>query len=146
MREWRFVGWLIVLFILYFAIALPAGLIALLLPQALLMISTLWSHFLALLVTSYFEGRLGMVLPATAIDQRQSLASSWALTRGRGFAIMLALMIPAVVMTLLQMATRPLLRLSPTFAEIVDSVLVYPVVAVAVGVLSVTYRRVSFQE
>lgn len=145
LRETRFAGWLIVIFVIYAAVSTPLSLVYLMLPRDVYSLQMYW--YLTVFVTTYFEGRISMVLPATAVDQRMDLPNSWNLTRGHGLAIAIALFVPALVMDMIQIVVVQMIFADAYYlGKVVDSVLVFPLVAVAVGVLSVTYRKVTHQE
>jgi hypothetical protein len=145
LRETRFAGWLFVIFVVYTALAFPFGLATLLLPQQVVVTQIPW--YLWTFIMTYFEGRISMVLPAAAVEQRMNLPSSWYLTRGHGLAIAIALFIPALAIDMITLVVnRILFRDAPIAGEVIESILVYPLVAIAVGVISVTYRKVTLQE
>ena len=54
-----------------------------------------------ILVAKYFEARLAMVLPATAVGRRMILSTSWTLTSGNGIWMAIALTMPWVIFALL---------------------------------------------
>jgi len=144
-RETRFAGWLVVVAIAYAVVSAPFQLLFMATPQFLSDLHISW--YLHVFVATYFEGRFSMVLPATAVDQRMDLRGSWYLTRGSGLAIAVALFIPALGMDLLHILVASLLEEhSLLLATLVSEILIFPIIAVAVGVLSVTYRAVTFQE
>ena len=144
-RETRFTGWLVVVAIVYALLSAPFALLFMATPQLLHDLQISW--YLQVFVASYFEGRFSMVLPATAVDQKMDLRGSWYLTRGSGLAIAVALFIPALGMDFLHLLVANLLEEhSFLLATLVSEILVFPMIAVAVGVLSVTYRSVTFQE
>jgi hypothetical protein len=144
-RETRFTGWLVAVAIVYALVSAPFALLILVAPQLLHDLQISW--YLQVFVASYFEGRFSMVLPATAVDQKMDLRGSWYLTRGSGLAIAVALFIPALGMDFLHLLVANLLEEhSLLLATLVSEILVFPMIAVAVSVLSVTYRSVTFQE
>lgn len=144
MRETRFLGWFILIIIIYTLLSLPLTIAAALLPGWLQSMQLSW--YLPIFLTAYFEGRISMVLPATAVDKRSSISHSWRMTRGYGVIIAIALFAVAVVMDLIIITTNYVLPDSPQLAKVVSDVLGFPLVAVAVGVLSVTYRELAKAE
>lgn len=145
MRETRFAAWLILLFFLYAALSYPFAFATVFLPRELMATQIPWYAWT--FVLTYFEGRFSMVLPATAVEQRMNLPASWILTRGRGLAIAMALFATSLAMTLITIVVKRILfKDAYVLGEVVDAILVFPIVAVAVGVISVTYRKVTFQE
>jgi len=145
LRETRFAGWLVVIIVIYAAVSMPLSFVYLVLPRDAYLLQIYW--YLTVFVTTYFEGRISMVLPATAVDQRMDLPNSWNLTRGHGLAIAIALFIPALIMDMIQIViVRMIFADANYLGRVVDSIFVFPLVAVAVGVLSITYRKVTHQE
>jgi len=144
-REVRFTGWLVLVAIVYAVVWAPFQLLFMATPQLLHDLHISW--FLPVFVATYFEGRFSMVLPATAVDQKMDLRGSWYLTRRSGLAIAVALFIPALGMDFLHILVANVLEEhSLLLATLVSEILIFPIIAVAVGVLSVTYRAVTFQE
>lgn len=92
MRETRFLGWLIVIYV-YFALifALLGLVIGSMTVDALDLVGGDWTAALAFLLLSlpgaYLGARLSLLLPATAVDKRQGFAWAWALTDGNGFRL-----------------------------------------------------------
>jgi hypothetical protein len=144
MRETRFLGWFILVVIIYTLVSLPLRIATTLLPGWFHALQLSW--YLPIFLTAYFEGRISMVLPATAVDERSNIFHSWRITRGYGMAIAIALFLVALVMDLIIITTNFVLPDSPRLAKVVSDALGFPLVAVAVGVLSVTYRRLSRTE
>lgn len=140
-RETRFLGWFILVAIIYTLLSLPLYVATLILPGWFHDLQLSW--YLLLFLTAYIEGRISMVLPASAVDERSSISDSWRMTQGYGLAIAVALFAVALVMNLIIIATDYVLPGSPHLAKLVSDVLGFPLVAVAVGVLSVTYRALT---
>lgn len=92
MRETRFLGWLIVIYV-YFALifALLGLVIGSMTGDVLDLVGGDWTATLAFLLLSlpgaYVGARLSLLLPATAVDKRQGFAWAWALTDGNGFRL-----------------------------------------------------------
>ncbi|MFP5409996.1 MAG: hypothetical protein ACLGG6_03385 [Gammaproteobacteria bacterium] len=92
MRETRFLGWLLVIYV-YFALifALFGLVIGSVTEDPLDFIDGGWTAVLAFLLLglpgAYLGARLSMLLPATAVDKRQGFAWSWALTDGNGLRL-----------------------------------------------------------
>lgn len=142
LRETRFAGWLIIIGIIYGAISTPFQVATMHLPQVFHDWQLSW--YLPVFAASYFEGRISMVLPATAVDQKLNVAGSWYLTRGRGMAIAMALFATILVMDFLTVLTERVLFKDLIFVgRTIGSLLVFPFIALAVAILSVVYREVS---
>ena len=147
-RETRFLGWLIGVWLLYFALSLPTGVLALLFSEDKTGWDVAWiATVLSYVVVAYFQGRFSLVLPATAIDRRSNFKESWAMSRGKGMMIALALVIPAMILIPVERALYG--ALDDTFKPIVDLVwllLVLPVLAVEISIISLAYDKLSFQD
>ena len=88
-----------------------------------------------------------MVLPATATDHSINLVDSWRMTRGHGLVIAIALFLVAIAIDLLDMAiTRILQNEFPVAATVFSELATYPILAVAIGVLSVAFRQLTSDE
>jgi len=142
LREARFAGWLIIIAIIYGAISFPFQIATMRLPQVFHDWQLSW--YLPAFAASYFEGRISMVLPATAVDQKLDLPGSWYLTRGRGLAIAIALFATILVMDFLTvLAERVFFKDFIFVGRTFGTLLVFPFIALAVAILSVVYREVS---
>ena len=147
-RETRFLGWLIGVWFLYFALSLPTGMIALVFSEAvtgwdLMWVATIFSYILV----AYFEGRFSLVLPATAIDKRSDFKESWAMSRGKGMMIAMALIIPAMILIPIEWALYG--AVDDAFKPIMDLVwmlLVFPIFAVQIAIVSLAFDKLSFQD
>lgn len=106
MRETRFLGWLVVIYV-YFALifALLGLLIGAMTGDALDLYGGDWVAALVFLLLSlpgaYLGARLSMLLPATAVDRRQGFAWAWALTDGNGFRLVALLWVLPFAYTML---------------------------------------------
>lgn len=147
-RETRFLGWLIGVMFLYFAVSLPATLIILLFSGVFTGWDVAWiATFLSYLVVAYFEGRFTLVLPATATDKQSSFRDSWAMTRGKGMMIAVALVIPTMILMPVEWvlyettdeAVEPII-------DLVWMLLFLPVFAVQVAIISLAYGKLSSQD
>jgi len=92
MRETRFLGWLMVIYVYFALISALLGLVVgSMTGDALDLFSGDWTAALAFLLLSlpgaYLGARLSMLLPATAVDRRQGFAWAWTLTDGNGFRL-----------------------------------------------------------
>jgi len=140
-RETRFLGWLIGIWFLYFGVSLPTLIILSLLSVDVAgWMATIMSYF----VVAYFEGRFSLVLPATAIDRRSDFRESWAMSRGKGMMIAIALVIP--VMFLIPIETllydAGVVEFSP-IADFVWLLIALPIFAVEIAIISLAYDRLA---
>lgn len=102
-RETRFIGWLLVLGALYSVIHLTVVLVILnftILPSFIRMTAAQsassspdmgWlkpAEYLGLLISTYFIGRLSLVLPATALDATASFRRAWRLSARNGWRLL----------------------------------------------------------
>lgn len=147
-RETRFLGWLIGVWFLYYALSLPTGMIALVFSEAETGWDVMWvATILSYILVAYFEGRFSLVLPATAIDKRSNFRDSWAMSRGKGMMIAMALVIPAMILIPIEWALYG--AIDETFRPIMDLVwliLVLPIFAVQIAIISLAFDKLSFQD
>lgn len=147
-RETRFIGWMLVLGLLGAALALPIWFLVIVFPidafewGLLTLIS-----YAAMIVGAYADGRFSLVLPATAIGHHLTLSSSWKLTKGRGWRIATALLIPVLTLHLIEYIVFAVLELSTSrIASYIWGVLTFPLVAVEVAIISVAYKWLADSE
>jgi hypothetical protein len=89
-RETLFLGWAVAIYALATALAFVAGI------ALMTLVGNVFSGsfaefafpYMAAVVMTYFLGRTSIVLPATAIDRRITLAEAWSLTRGNALRMM----------------------------------------------------------
>ena len=147
-REFRFLGWLIGIWLLYFALSLPMGLIAIASFEVFGFWNLTWvATFVSYLVVAYFEGRISLVLPATATDRRSSFRESWAMSRGKGIVIAVALVLPAMILIPIEWALYAVV--DDAYRRITDLVwtlLVLPILAVDVAIISLAFDKLSFRD
>ncbi len=143
MRETRFLGWLVLVGIIHMLLTFPFQYAIAYLRPYVPPEYIPWqiATYVPMLLATYMDGRVSMVLPATAVGERSSIVESWHWTRGRGLHIAAALLIAAVASDLLAIGTRAVLEDLPLAARLVSHVLNFPLVAVAVGIISVSYRE-----
>ena len=145
LRETRFLGWVILVGAIYMLMLLPFQLAAAYLGRSIPSNWPLWLFFswAPLLLATYIDGRVSMVLPATAIEERSSIVESWRLTRGRGLHIAAALFIVAIASDLVGMGTNYLFKELALVGRMLSNAVNFPLIAVAVGIISVTYRELT---
>ncbi|MDX1507571.1 MAG: hypothetical protein R3358_04785 [Woeseiaceae bacterium] len=94
-RETDFFWWLVILSVVSALVAIGIALVAWMFPQGIVLSTAIF------LIAKYFEARLGMVLPATAVGRRMILKTSWTLTSGNGVWMAIALTVPWLIFVLL---------------------------------------------
>lgn len=142
LREWRFLGWWLILLMLAGLSIVPVfTFLAAIMPDKESLTSAPWFSFFSIVVSLpvyFFLSQYSMVLPATAVDQQaRSLAWSWGVTKGNRLRLF-------VLLGCFPVLVNVLLRMIPAPDEMVSSLLlqgVYLVVA-AVGLclLSLCYQ------
>ena len=146
-RETRFLCWLLVLGAITFAVSVPIWYSVELLPFSALMWLLEWSplpisFFACVLASTYIDGRFGLMLPATAVGNRFSPLKSWRFTAGNGCSIFVALMIPILVTKLIDYLLFDLLfDTASLIVNFLRGLLLYPLVAVGVVVITIAYRE-----
>ena len=145
-RETRFLGWLFVLALIAFLLSIPVYYLAALVQMTAPDWTPGWytttiAMYLGLLLTAYIDGRIGLVLPATAVGDRLNLTRSWRITAENGWSIFFALVIPALLIQLIEFVLfRLVLNLSSVVGAVASDLLLYPLIAVGVVVLTIAYR------
>lgn len=148
MRETRFLGWVVLVGMIYMLMSFPfisaATYLRLYLPPD----SFYWhiNAYVPILLATYVDGRISLVLPATAVGERSSIIESWRLTSGKGLHIAAALLVAAIASDFVGSGINRLMEDLPQVARLVSSMLTFPLVAIAVGIISITYRELSANE
>ncbi len=144
-RETRFLGWFIGIWFLYFGLSLPIGIIFAFLSNMAVGWNTTWiATFTSYVVVAYFEGRFSLVLPATAIDKRSDFRASWAMSRGKGMLIAIALVIPAMILIPIETLLYDVgvVEFSP-IADLVWLLIALPIFAVEIAIISLAYDKLA---
>lgn len=137
----RFLGWVIVLAIIGFIVGIPAGIVAAVFVGFGVMVPPWTYSLLGTMMSTYFEGRLGLVFPATAVGKRIGLGDSWRWTRGIDWAIFFALMIPiAITQAASFVLFEHLITSGSAITFFLQQVLFYPLIAISVAVLTIVYK------
>ena len=147
-RETRFLGWLIGIWFLYFGLSLPTGIILVLSSTIFVGWNTTWFvTFISYFIVAYFEGRFSLVLPATAIDKRSDFKESWAMSRGKGMMIAIALVIPAMILLPIEILLYDAVgeELSPV-ADFVWLLLALPIFTIEIAIVSLVYDKLASQD
>lgn len=141
-NETRFVGWIFVLGLVGALATIPVYILVWAFTYLeLYAIVGLPIAYLALLPSTYFDGRLGLVLPATAIGSRMKLSESWRATSGVGWAIFFALLIPIAIIEAVEFIIfRRLIDSASLTVYFLETILLYPLIAIGVAVLTIVYR------
>lgn len=144
-RETRFLGWLIGILLLYVAVWLPTGLATVAIASVFAGWDVTWlTTILSYLVIAYFDGRFGLVLPATATDQQSSFKEAWAISRGKGMMIALALVIPAMIFIPIEWVLYGLIDdAAGPLVDLIWLLLAFPVFAVEIAIISIAYAKLS---
>lgn len=142
-REWRFVGWWVVMGICVFLVMLPISMIVM--P---FVISTLdlqsESHYLLVIVmvlinlpAYYLISRWSLMLPATAVDQRPDMTWAWELSSGNGLRL-------TVLIGLFPILVDVIFEFLPAMDSVIYALLIVPiwliVATIEIGILSLSYR------
>ena len=148
MRETRFLGWVVLVGAIYMLLSAPFQIGATYLRLYITPDSFYWhfNAYIPILLATYIDGRISMVLPATAVGERSSIVESWRLTRRKGLHIAGAILIAAIATDLIAIGIRNLLNDLPQTGRLVSFLVNFPLVAVAVGIISVSYRELSSNE
>ena len=144
-RETRFLGWIFVLGVVTLVVSLP---IYFLIPQLpnwaldwLAESPISISFYTCILASTYIDGRLGMVLPATAIGNSMRPLRSWRSTAGNGWSIFVALMIPILTTELIDyLLFDLLLDIESVIVNTLTGLIYYPLIAIGVVVITIAYR------
>ena len=144
-RETRFLGWLLGIWVLYLALAFPQAIVRALFSPAEDGMDVAWiGTILSYILVCYFTGRFGLVLPATAVDRRSNFRDSWDMSRGHGMTIAMALVIPAMIMIPVEWALYgPIDESLWLAADVVWLVIVLPVVAIEIAIISLAYSKLA---
>lgn len=142
-RETRFLGWLLVVYCyLVLVFAAPALLMGIVGVMALVPRDGWWMTlvaFLAFLPAAYLFVRLSVLLPATAIDQRRTIAWAWALTEGNGWRLVIVLwLVPMLLSTL-----TPVLEASSLLGWLAWDLLIAVLTAFEIAILSVAFNSLG---
>ncbi len=141
-NETRFLGWVFVIGLITTIVTIPTVAIPIILREFdITGLLTSVSTYVGLLLAVYIDGRVGLVLPATAIGRRLRLRQSWQATGPVGWSIFLALVIPAAITEAIDYVLFVELFPSSSLAvSFVRGLLYYPLIAIGVAVLTIAYR------
>lgn len=144
-RETRFLGWCMILGL----IAMVISTIFLLPVWIFIDSASGWQYarapiFAGVIAYTYFDGRFGLVLPATAIGMRSSLRKSWRLTAGNSWAIFAALLIPIFAMWVIDITIFDTLQEDAVpLADVIQGLLLYPLVVMGIVIVTIAYRKLE---
>jgi hypothetical protein len=145
-RETRFLGWLLILGVITLAVSTPIWILIWQLPFWALDWLIEWlpfsiSFYACVLVSTYIDGRFGLIMPATAIGNRLNPLRSWRFTAGNGWSIFVALSIPILITEAIDYLLFDLLLDTDSMAvNFLRGLLYYPLVAIGVVVITIAYR------
>lgn len=143
-RETRFLGWLLVVYCYVVLIfALPALLVGAVGVMARMPQDGGWwmalVAFLAPLPAAYLFVRLSILLPATAVDQRRTIAWAWALTEGNGWRLVIVLwLVPMLLST-----PMSVLEVSSLLGWLARDLLVAVLTSFEIAILSVAFKSLG---
>jgi hypothetical protein len=144
-RETRFTGWLFVLTLITTAITIPIF-FAVRLASSWAFDGYLASlpYYACVLVSTFIDARLSLILPATAIGRTMSLGKSWKLTADHISSIFNALLAPILATQLFDYLVFDLWFSSSSLAVgFIRSLFIYPLIAVAVVIITLAYRNLE---
>jgi len=133
---------------LYFGLSLPTVIILAFFSNMVVGWNTTWiATFISYIVVAYFEGRFSLVLPATAIDKRSDFKKSWAMSRGKGMLIAIALVIPAMILIPIETLLYDVVadEFSP-IADLVWLLIALPIFAIEIAIVSLAYDKLVPQD
>ena len=145
-RETVFLGWLVGLGLLAAVLSLAISIGQLSLAEWHDIAVVTWvTDFFLFLLGGYFIMRFALVLPAAALEHRVTFRDSWAVTRGNGLALAIAISIPTYLATLLYEA----LDIVFVDSEAILASLPYFIVslietAVHIAIMSIAYKYLVF--
>ena len=146
-RETRFLGWFIGILFLYAGLSLPTAIIlAIFSNPPEIGIATTIATFTSYVLVAYFQGRFSLVLPATAVDERLDFKKSWAMSRGKGMLIAIALVIPTTILVPIEILIEGVIadELSP-IADLVWLLIALPIFAIEIAIISLAYDKLASQ-
>jgi hypothetical protein len=93
-RETRFVGWTLLIYLCAWVAAVVPSILAFQFIPYALALRPSWamfaiSFFAIIVLPAYLFARLAVLFPATAVDERPSLAWAWKVTEGNGWRLFL---------------------------------------------------------
>ncbi len=137
-REWRFLGWTMVLSLLGMVIlTLFANLKSLFYIDVN---NVFFYKYIWMLPAYYFMSRFSLVLPACALDHSISLRQAWRLTTGNGWRIFVIVVILPIILSLVSDFIFPQ---TITITNFLNSIF-YPLITIIeISALSLSYRFLS---
>ncbi|MEM6820051.1 MAG: hypothetical protein AAF578_14805 [Pseudomonadota bacterium] len=146
-RETRFLGWLVGILLLDFALSLPTAMLSFALSGDMTGWDSAWiGTILGYILIAYFQGRFSLVLPATATDRPLDFRESWAMSRGKGMMIAIALVLPAMLPLPIESVLYGVLGVSfRPVADLLWILLTIPILAVEVAIISLVFDKLSFR-
>lgn len=148
-REWRYVGWslaIVVVLIPIMVVWIPlTGFLIKTLPRALTDLGDGKVFIWIVYAPIYYVGtRISLVLPAAAVDRRTQLGEAWRLSRGNGWRLAIALVIPGGLLSLFAWLLGLVFDAPEGVVLKVALATAYGILgAVTVTVVSVAYRTLS---
>lgn len=144
-RETRFAIWVVVIGVITAIIWTPFSFVTLYFPpgsEYRVLLDAYW--YSSMFVVTALEGRISLVLPATAIGKSMDFRDSWRMTRGHALALGVALFVPVLLDSLAMRFVASLLPPRSYFAAaMIRELVLFPLIALGVAVLSVMYKFAS---
>ncbi len=144
MRETRFTAWavgmmlLIILLFILFSYS-PYLLFLTQFEHGDYLIYLLYLFFIPTVI--YIISRLGIIFPATAVDEMQTIKWAWAITRGNGWRLVIVFaalpLLSGFVQSILIESTDTNIP-----SEIIISLLGYIILVIEIALLSLTYKEI----
>lgn len=140
-REFRFVFWLLGVYLVYLAVWLPVWTVMVNVTHDM---PPDWTRQPAVIPALYVVARLSLVLPAVALDRDVSFKWAWTLTRGNGWRLVVVVgVLPWAISQLLGL----LYRATPTPIETIALTLIgITLFAVEIAALSISYRELTRED
>ena len=145
LRETRFFGWSIGLYVLY--------ILAMVLPLLLVVIINMffttpgannwleYAQYLALIPATYMMARLSLIFPATAVDERHDIAWALKLSEGNGWKLTIVVGLLPWILTYLKSL---LIRMDANALEVfATSMAGFILLAIEIAALSLSYNELS---
>ena len=160
-RHWQFLGYVVAITVLIWALFLAIGVLTTGIGGRLEESSPLAAIFASWLVPAivlYPVLRFSFVFPAAAVEESYSLRDSWLHTRGQGlrlFSVLLAMALPMMFLLLIVVnvtngvfvtdavethTSRELANVETHWIQFLQSVFVYIFMALAISAISIAFR------
>ncbi len=141
-REFRFLGWIIFIVIVYYAFVPIYILVATNIDESSAGLSAFARNWLSLIAMTlppvYISARVSIMFPATAVDTRPSLHTIWNLTGGNGWRLAIIIVLFPIILSVFPILFT--LLDDSLIAEISLSILTTALFVIEIVALSLSYR------